>query len=100
MGEVYRARDARLQREIALKILPAALARDPQHVARFRREARAVAALSHPNIVTIHSVEEADGVHFLTMELIDGRPLDRELSATGCPAAQLIDVGMALADGL
>jgi TolB-like protein/Tfp pilus assembly protein PilF len=100
MGEVYRARDSRLQREIALKILPAALAADPAHVERFRREARAVAALTHPNIVTIHSVEEADGVHFLTMELIEGRPLDRELPASGCPVPQLIEIGMALADGL
>ena len=100
MGDVYRARDSRLQREIALKILPAALAADPAHVERFRREARAVAALTHPNIVTIHSVEEADGVHFLTMELIEGRPLDRELPASGCPLPQLIEIGMALADGL
>jgi TolB-like protein len=100
MGQVYRARDPRLQREVALKILPAVLSSDPIHIERFRREARAVAALTHPNIVTIYSVEEADGVHFLTMELIEGRPLDRELSAAGCALAQLLDIGMALADGL
>jgi TolB-like protein/Tfp pilus assembly protein PilF len=100
MGEVYRARDARLQREVALKILPAALAGDPVHVERFQREARAVAALSHPNIVTIHSVEEAEGSHFLTMELIEGRPLDSELPAAGYPAPQLLEIGLALADGL
>ena len=100
MGEVYRARDARLQRDVALKILPAALASDPVHVERFRREARAVAALTHPNIVTIHSVEEADGVHFLTMELIDGQPLDHERSTTDRPLAQVLEIGMALADAL
>ncbi|HET9269706.1 MAG TPA: serine/threonine-protein kinase, partial [Vicinamibacterales bacterium] len=100
MGEVYRARDARLQREVALKIVPPALAGDPVHVERFHREARAVAALSHPNIVTIHSVEEAEGRHFLTMELIEGRPLDSDLPASGYPLAQLVEVGMALADGL
>ena len=100
MGEVYRARDTRLQRDVALKTLPAALASDTIHVERFRREARAVAALTHPNIVTIHSVEEADGVHFLTMELIEGRSLDREFPPTGYPLPQLIEIGMALADGL
>src|ERR1044072_3303805 len=100
MGEVYRARDARLQREVALKILPPALAGDPVHVERFRREARAVAALSHPNVVTIHSVEEAEGVHFLTMELIEGRPLDSEAPTSGSSLAQRLEVGMALADGL
>ena len=94
-GEVYRARDARLQREVALKILPPALAGDPVHVERFRREARAVAALTHPNVVTIHSVEEAEGIHFLTMALIDGRPLDAELPADGYPPPQLLEIGMA-----
>jgi serine/threonine protein kinase len=100
MGEVYRARDARLRRDVALKILPRALAGDPAHVERFRREARAIAALSHPNIVTIHSVEEAGGTHFLTMELIEGHPLDSDLPAAGYPLPQLLEIGMALADGL
>ena len=67
MGEVFRARDSRLGRDIAIKVLPAAMAHDPDRLARFRREARAVAALNHPHIVTIFSVEEADGIHFLTM---------------------------------
>src|SRR5947208_15754553 len=75
MGEVYRARDQRLSRDVAVKVLPAAMAADPAHVERFNREARAVAALSHPNIVTIYSVEQAGGTHFLTMELVDGRSL-------------------------
>ena len=76
MGQVYRARDPRLERDIALKVLPET-GRPPSAVSRFPREARAIAALNHPNIVTIHSVEEVDGVPFLTMELVEGAPLDR-----------------------
>jgi serine/threonine protein kinase len=72
-GEVYRASDAKLGREIALKVLPSDMAGDPDRLARFQREARAVAALNHPNVVTLYSVEESDGVHFLTMELIEGQ---------------------------
>lgn len=77
MGEVWKARDTRLGREIALKILPANLAADRDRLARFHREARAAAALNHPNVVTLYSVEECEGVHFLTMELIDGQPLHK-----------------------
>jgi serine/threonine protein kinase len=77
MGEVYRATDTKLGRDVALKVLPAEMASRPERLERFQREARAVAALNHPHIVTIHSVEEADGVHFLTMELVGGQPLDR-----------------------
>jgi len=100
MGDVFRARDARLQRDVALKVLPAAAASDPTHVERFRREARAVAALSHPNIVTIHSVEESEGVHFLTMELVDGHPLADVVSPGGWSLAKLLEVGVPLADAL
>ena len=75
MGEVYRARDTRLGREVAIKVLPASVARDPERLARFEREARAVAGLNHPNIVMLHSIEEADGVRFLTMELVEGANL-------------------------
>jgi len=65
MGEVYRATDTKLGRDVALKVLPGEMARDPERLARFQREARAVAALNHAHIVTIFSVEEVDGVHFL-----------------------------------
>ena len=75
MGEVYRARDSRLNRFIALKVLPAAAALDPERRDRFEAEARAVAALNHPHIVTIHSVETVGGVTLLTMELVEGRAL-------------------------
>ena len=64
MGEVFRALDTRLGRDVAIKVLPAEMARDPERLARFQREARAVAALNHPNIVTIYSVEETGGIHF------------------------------------
>ncbi len=70
MGEVYRALDLILDREVALKILPTDMAGDTERIERFKREAKAVAALKHPNIVTLHSVEEADGLHFLSMELV------------------------------
>ena len=75
MGEVYRARDLKLERDVALKLLPAALASDPSRLERFQREAKAIAALNHINSVTIHSIEEAEGTHFLTMELIGGTGL-------------------------
>ena len=81
MGEVYRARDTKLGRDVALKVLPAEMASSPERLERFQREARAVAALNHPHIVTIHSVEESGGIHFLTMELVEGRPLDRVIAA-------------------
>ena len=70
MGEVYIAEDTKLRRLVALKVLPEETAADPDRRERFQREARAVAALNHPNIVTVYSVEEAEGVHFITMELI------------------------------
>src|SRR5579859_3926234 len=76
MGEVYRATDTKLGREVAVKILPAEMAQDSDRLARFHREARAVAALNHPSVVTLYSVEECDGVHFLTMELVEGLSLD------------------------
>src|SRR5437867_2084131 len=85
MGEVYRARDIKLGRDVAIKVLSAALANDPKGLARFTREAHAVAALNHPHIVTIFSTEEADGVRFMTMELIEGRTLDQLIPPGGVP---------------
>ena len=66
MGEVYRATDTKLGRDVALKVLPSEMAASPEHLERFRREAKALAALDHPGIVTVHSVEQAEGVHLLT----------------------------------
>jgi serine/threonine protein kinase len=75
MGQVYRARDLKLQRDVAVKLLPDDMAADEERRQRFEREARAVAALNHPGIVTIHSVDDVDGRVFLTMELVHGKPL-------------------------
>jgi serine/threonine protein kinase len=100
MGEVYRATDTKLGRDIALKILPAEMAHDPERLARFRREAKTLAQLDHPNIVTIHSVEELGGVHFLTMQLVEGQPLDRLICAGGLPFEQIVEIATTLGDAL
>ena len=90
MGEVFRATDTKLGRDVALKVLPADMARDPERLARFQREARAVAALNHPHIVTIYSVEECDGIHFLTMELIEGQSLAQIIPDSGLAVDRLV----------
>jgi TolB-like protein/Tfp pilus assembly protein PilF len=100
MGEVYRATDTKLGRDIALKVLPAEMAQDAERLGRFRREAKVLAQLDHPNIVTIHSVEESGGVHFLTMQLVEGQPLDRLICQGGLPVEQIIEIAGALADAL
>ncbi|HVS04468.1 MAG TPA: protein kinase [Thermoanaerobaculia bacterium] len=100
MGEVYRAEDSSLGREVALKVLPAEVAGDADRLARFQREARAVAALNHPNIVTIHSVEEAEGVHFLTMELVAGKTLDQRIPAGGMPLGEFFAIALPLVEAL
>jgi len=100
MGEVYRANDTKLGRDVALKVLPAEMAHDSDRLARFRREARSVAALNHPHIVTIFSVEEANGVHFLTMELVEGQSLERLIPACGLPVERIVEIASALADAL
>ena len=100
MGEVYRARDSRLGRDVALKILPADVAADPDRLARFEHEARMVARLNHPNIVTLFAIEDVGGTRFLIMELVDGQSLDRQIAPGGSPAAQVIEWGAALAEAL
>jgi len=99
MGEVYLAFDTRLEREVALKVLPEALA-DSARLARFKREARAVAALKHPNIVTLYAIEEADGRPFLVMELVEGETLRRRIPATGFELAELLRLAVPLADAV
>jgi eukaryotic-like serine/threonine-protein kinase len=83
MGEVYRATDTRLKRDVAIKVLPEEFARDPERLARFRREAQLLASLNHPNIATIHGLEEADGAHFLVMELVSGETLAETIRDSG-----------------
>jgi serine/threonine-protein kinase len=100
MGTVYRARDDKLTRDIAIKVLGDAMTDDPKALTRFAREARAVAALNHPHVVTIFSTEEADGMPFITMELIEGRTLDQLIHPGGLDLTQFFDIAIALADAL
>ena len=100
MGEVYRAHDPRLGRDVALKVLPAEMASDPARLERFTREARAIAALNHPHIVTIYSTEEVDGIRFLTMELVEGQPLDALIPPAGLALARFLELALPLADAL
>ena len=100
MGEVYLAFDNKLDREVALKVVPESYASGPRRLARFEREAKAIAALNHPNIVTIHSIEEDQGVHFLTMELVEGKSLDQLVPAGGLPIEQLLEIAGPLTEAL
>jgi serine/threonine protein kinase/tetratricopeptide (TPR) repeat protein len=100
MGEVYRAHDPRLGREVAIKVLPAVFAADRERLRRFEQEARAAAALNHTSIVTIHSVEETNGIRFITMELVEGQPLSDLIPPGGLPLDRLLEVAIPLADAL
>src|SRR6266852_5431110 len=82
MGEVYQARDTKLGRDVAIKVLPEAFAHDPQRLSRFQREAKLLASLNHPNIATIHGLEESKGTHYLVMELVPGETLRERKSAS------------------
>jgi serine/threonine protein kinase len=100
MGEVYRARDTRLDREVAIKVLPPHLTGDATALARFEREARAVAALSHPNILAIHDFGEDQGIVYAVMELLDGQTLRQRLAASPLGWREAVEVGAAVAEGL
>lgn len=100
MGEVYRAHDTRLGRDVAIKVLPDDVSSSPERLTRFEREARLVARLNHPNIVTLFSIEEAAGIRFLTMELVEGHTLADLITAGGLPLAQVLDMVIPLADAL
>jgi serine/threonine protein kinase len=100
MGEVYLAEDTKLGRRVALKVLAPEVAADPERRDRFEREARAVAALNHPNIVTIHSVEEDEGVPFLTMELVEGKTLGELIPPDGLPIDRFLAIAIPLSDAV
>ncbi len=100
MGEVYRAEDSKLKREVALKIQGSDLSSDPEALARFQREAESVAALNHPNIVTLFSVEEDSGTHFLTMELVEGKGLDQLIPPGGMALDRVFEFAIPLAAAL
>jgi serine/threonine protein kinase len=100
MGEVYRARDPRLGREVAVKLLPAELSQNPERMRRFEREARAASALTHPNIVTIHEVIDSGSGFCIVMELVPGRTL-REILADGVlQTRNWLSIGIQIAEGL
>ena len=100
MGEVYRARDTRLKREVALKILPASFAGDPDRLARFQREAEVLASLNHPNIAAIYGLEESDGVRALVMELVEGETLADRIARGAIPIDEALPIAKQIADAL
>jgi eukaryotic-like serine/threonine-protein kinase len=100
MGEVYRARDIRLLRDVALKALPTSFTNDPERLRRFEQEARAVAALNHPNIVSVYDVGNADGVHYIVSELLEGETLRQRLSTSQLPSRKATELAIQLAHGL
>ena len=100
MGEVYLAEDTKLDRKVALKILPADMADSPERLTRFEREAKAIAAINHPNIVHIYSVEEAQSTHFITMELVRGKTLSGVTPKNGLAIDTFLDIAIPLADAV
>src|SRR5262245_184149 len=100
MGEVYRARDPRLDRDVAIKVLPERLAESADALARFEREAKALAALSHPNLVAIFDVGADQGISFAVMEFLAGETLRDSLDRGALPLARLLEIGAAIAEGL
>jgi len=100
MGEVYLATDTRLDRSVALKVLPAAVAHNPMRMERFDREAKAASALNHPNVAHIYEIGEDRGVHFLVMEFIEGQALDRRIDGRALPVPELAEIGAQIADAL
>jgi predicted ATPase len=100
MGEVYKARDTRLGRDVALKILPRSIAGDPERLARFEQEARSASALNHPNIVTIYEIGSADGVAFIAMEYVDGETVGQIVAAGPVPTRRALQIAAQAAEGL
>src|SRR5262252_8047758 len=100
MGEVYRARDTRLERTVAIKILPAQFSSDPVRKQRFEREAKAISSLNHPHICTLHDVGSQDGVDYLVMECLEGETLAKRMEKGPLPLEQVLKYGAQVADAL
>jgi serine/threonine protein kinase len=100
MGEVYRAHDTRLERDVAIKVLPQKLSVDREHLGRFEREARSASALNHPNVVTIYDVGESDSILYIAMELVEGKTLRDLMAPGGLPLRKLLEIGSQTAEGL
>src|ERR1700687_704674 len=100
MGEVYRAKDTKLGRDVAVKVLPEAFAFDPERVARFKREAQVLASLNHPHIAALYGMEEADGRHFLITELVEGETLAERLRRGPLPVEDALRIAIQITDAL
>jgi serine/threonine protein kinase len=100
MGEVYRAKDQKLGRDVAIKVLPEEFARDTERVARFQREAKLLASLNHPDIAAIHGLEESDGTHFLVLELVEGDALSDRIKAGPIPVEEALKLALQIAEAL
>src|SRR5512143_3100575 len=100
MGEVYRAKDPRLGREVAIKVLPATFSQDSDRLKRFEQEARAAGILNHPNITAVHDIGSADGAPYIVTELLEGETLRARLLAGAIPVRKAIDYGIQIAKGL
>src|SRR5215471_5532327 len=100
MGEVYRARDTRLGRDIAIKVLPSEVAQDSERLARFRREARLLASLNHPHIAAVYGLEEQDGQLLLILELVDGEDLSTRLKRGAIPLDEALGLAKQIAEAL
>src|SRR5579859_1417718 len=100
MGEVYRARDTRLDRSVAIKILPAQFSSDPVRKQRFEREAKTISSLNHPHICVLHDVGSQDGINYLVMECVEGESLAKRLERGPLPLEQLLKYGAQIADAL
>jgi len=100
MGEVYRARDAKLGRDVAIKVLPTSFARDAERMARFEREAKVLASLNHPNIAAIYGFEDSGSVHALVMELVEGPTLADRIAAGPIPIDEALRIARQMADAL
>ena len=100
MGEVYRARDRKLDRDVAIKVLPEQFSRDKERVARFEREAKLLASLNHPNIASIYGFEQSEGMHYLILELVDGETLAERIARGSIPVEELLDIAIQIADAL
>src|SRR6476469_2705542 len=100
MGEVYRARDTKLDRDVALKVLPESFIHDPDRLARFQREAKVLASLNHPNIAHIHGLEESNGIQALVMELVDGEDLAQRLTRGAIPMDEALPIAKQIAEAL
>src|SRR5262245_24315105 len=100
MGEVYRAEDTRLGRSVAVKVLPEEMARDKERLSRFVREARAASALNHANVAHIYEIGQSDGVHFIAIEYVEGRTLAARINGRPLATAEIVEIGIQVADAL